>query len=409
MKFMDTIDVTEIRIGERHRKAFARIDTLAASIDSVGLLQPVVLDTDNRLVAGHRRLKAWQESERGRNEPIPYVVSATVDDTLKMLRAESDENTCREALAPSEAVALARSLEAEFKRLTDAEAKQRMSEAGCKSKRGKVGKNNGSTKNTTVKKQDNSKRTRARLAEAVGMSQTTLDNAAKVVDAATSDPETYAPILAAMDNTGNVSAAGRDMREVDREATRAEAARQIAAAPTLAEALGAAKFSTIVIDPPWDYGDTFDGDWGRGTCGRADHVYESMTIAELTEFPIGNYAADDAHIYLWITNRSLPKGVGLLEAWGFRYITCVTWCKPSFGMGNYFRGSTEHLLFGVRGSLPLNRKDAGTWFTAPRGPDGHSSKPDEAYDLIESCSPGPYLDIFSRRQREGWTCWGGQL
>ena len=96
----------------------------------------------------------------------------------------------------------------------------------------------------------------------------------------------------------------------------------------------------------------------------------------------------------------------LLERWGFRYVTALTWCKPSFGMGNYFRGSSEHVLFGVKGSQPLKRKDMGTWFQAPRGPLGHSSKPVEFYDLVESCSPGPYLEMFARSQRAGWSAWG---
>ena len=77
-------------------------------------------------------------------------------------------------------------------------------------------------------------------------------------------------------------------------------------------------------------------------------------------------------------------------------------------MGNYFRGQTEQVLFGVRGSLMLKRRDVGTAFHAPRGPNGHSSKPFEFYDLVESCSPGPYLEMFSRSARQDWTTWGQQ-
>lgn len=129
-----------------------------------------------------------------------------------------------------------------------------------------------------------------------------------------------------------------------------------------------------------------------------------MSLGQLAAIHIP--AADNSHIYLWITNRSLPKGFTLLDAWGFRYVTCLTWVKPHYGMGNYFRGQTEHLLFGVRGSLQLMRRDVGTVIHAPRGNDDHSSKPVEAYDLIETCSPGPYLDMFSRQTRRGWFTWG---
>ncbi len=163
------------------------------------------------------------------------------------------------------------------------------------------------------------------------------------------------------------------------------------------------RFATLVIDPPWDWGDEGDAD----QFGRARPTYSTMSFAEIRDLPIAEMAEPNAHIYLWITNRSLPKGFALLEAWGFRYVTMLTWCKPHFGMGNYFRGSTEHVLFGVRGSLPLLRNDVGTWFTAPRG-ERHSAKPDSFYSLVETCSPGPWLEMFARSQRPGWQVWGAE-
>ena len=152
----------------------------------------------------------------------------------------------------------------------------------------------------------------------------------------------------------------RAEKEEKREEQRQENAEKIGELSTPLEAQGL--FQTIVIDPPWDWGD-------------------------------------------WVTNRSLPKAFRLIETWGFRYITCLTWVKPSFGMGNYFRGSTEQILFAVKGSQPLKRKDVGTHFEAPRG-NGHSAKPDEFYNLVESCSYGPYIDIFGRKERDGWSVWG---
>jgi len=163
-----------------------------------------------------------------------------------------------------------------------------------------------------------------------------------------------------------------------------------------------AQFATIVMDPPWDWGDEGDVD----QLGRSRPTYGTMPLAEIQSLPIPALSDEDCHLYLWITNRSLPKGFGLLEQWGFRYITCITWVKPSFGMGNYFRGSTEQVLFGVKGSQPLKRKDAATHFLADRGVKGHSSKPLEFYELVETCSPGPYLEMFSRHGRDGWTMWG---
>lgn len=165
-----------------------------------------------------------------------------------------------------------------------------------------------------------------------------------------------------------------------------------------------ARYATIVMDPPWDWGDEGDVD----QLGRARPTYGTMGIDELLAMPVADWADEDCHLYLWITNRSLPKGFRLLERWGFRYVTCLTWCKPSIGMGNYFRGSTEQVLFGVKGSQPLRRKDVGTWFAAPRG-GRHSAKPTEFMDLVESCSPGPYLEVFARSERDGWTSAGAEV
>lgn len=163
-------------------------------------------------------------------------------------------------------------------------------------------------------------------------------------------------------------------------------------------------FPTIVLDPPWDWGDEGDAD----QLGRARPTYDTMPLAEIRALPVADLAEPNAHIYLWITNRSLPKGFDLLDAWGFRYITTLTWCKPSIGMGNYYRGSTEQVLFGVRGSLSLLRRDVGTWFAAPRGA-RHSAKPDAFYQMVETCSPGPWLEMFARARRPGWQAWGAEI
>ena len=196
--------------------------------------------------------------------------------------------------------------------------------------------------------------------------------------------------------------AARAEREQARELQRQENAAKVANVSDPRKLLKEGRFSTIVIDPPWDLSD--EGDVNQ--LGRAKQNYASLSFDDLLLLPVDVLSDADSHLYLWITNRSLPKGFRLLDAWGFRYVTCLTWVKPSFGIGNYFRGQTEHVLFGVRGSQGLRRKDVGTVLQAPRGPDGHSSKPDELYELIESCSPGPYLEMFGRRVREHWTCWG---
>lgn len=191
----------------------------------------------------------------------------------------------------------------------------------------------------------------------------------------------------------------REEREARREEERKDNAEKVERLSTPLDAVGL--FQTIVIDPPWDWGD--EGDVNQ--FGRAKPDYFTMPIEKIEALPVGKIADDNCHLYLWVTNRSLPKAFRLIDAWGFRYVTCLTWCKPSFGMGNYFRGSTEQVLFCVKGSQPIKRHDVGTWFWAERG-DRHSAKPDEFYKIVESCSYGPYIDVFGRDGREGWVVWG---
>lgn len=191
-------------------------------------------------------------------------------------------------------------------------------------------------------------------------------------------------------------------KEHRRDKTREQNREMVKRAPRLAAV--DEQFGAIVLDPPWDWGDEGDAD----QLGRARPTYATMPLEEIAAQPIDALAADNAHLYLWITNRSLPKGFALLDRWGFRYVTALTWVKPSFGMGNYFRGSTEHVLFGVRGSQPLLRADVGTHFQAPRPPK-HSQKPNEFYELVESCSPGPWLEWPARQQRDGWVVSGAEV
>ena len=161
-------------------------------------------------------------------------------------------------------------------------------------------------------------------------------------------------------------------------------------------------YTTVVIDPPWQYDN-------QGTRGAANDHYPTMTLDELRDLTVP--AADSAHLYLWTTNAFLRDAFDLVDAWEFDYKATLVWVKPQIGMGNYFRISHELVLFGVRGGLKTLRRDASSWFEAPRGK--HSAKPDAFYELVETCSPGPYLDMFNRDggkmfSRTGWDGWGNE-
>jgi N6-adenosine-specific RNA methylase IME4 len=239
--------------------------------------------------------------------------------------------------------------------------------------------------------------TAAKLAKEHAVSEPTVKRAAKFYEEVERTPE----LKKAVEEGRPVLQVKRELKEKAREQRREENRQKVAKVDSPEKTVEKAKFATIVIDPPWDWGD--EGDVNQ--MGRAKPDYSTMSIDQLAALPVGAMADEDCHLYLWITNRSLPKGFRLIDSWGFRYITAITWVKPHFGMGNYFRGQTEHVLFAVKGSQPLKRKDLGTVFSAPRGK-GHSGKPSEFYDLVESASPGPYLELFSRSERSDWVAWG---
>ena len=157
------------------------------------------------------------------------------------------------------------------------------------------------------------------------------------------------------------------------------------------------QFTTIVSDPPWQYDN-------RSTRNAAAKHYETLTVEDLCDLPVEANATEDAHLYLWTTNAFLRDAFAVMEAWGFTYKAHLVWVKPQMGMGNYFRISHEHVLFGVRGKLPTQTKNTMSWFQADRT--RHSAKPEAFLDLVENSSPGPYLDMFSRARRFGWTSWG---
>lgn len=157
------------------------------------------------------------------------------------------------------------------------------------------------------------------------------------------------------------------------------------------------RFKTILIDPPWDYE-------SLSLAGRGQPEYAVMTIEKLKEIPVSTYAEENCHLYLWTTNNFLYEALKLGEYWGFQYKTILTWIKPSMGLGSYFRNSTEQLLFFVKGKLNTRTENTLTHFEAPRGK--HSEKPEVSYQIIENNSYPNYLELFGRKEREGWEVWG---
>lgn len=165
-------------------------------------------------------------------------------------------------------------------------------------------------------------------------------------------------------------------------------------------------FRVITADPPWRFGDKLPGK-GRG----AEKHYQTMSIAELVDLPLPA-TADDAWLFMWRVSAMGAEAYELMYAWGFQPKTEIVWekltktGKAHFGMGRYVRASHETCIIGVRGKpKPLSRS-VRSRFAAPIG--RHSEKPEAFYDLVEQLSDGPYVELFARRQRPGWTCLGNE-
>lgn len=185
------------------------------------------------------------------------------------------------------------------------------------------------------------------------------------------------------------------------------------AAASLLRTHSGQRFKTILADPPWQ----FQNRTGKmAPEHRRLNRYGTMTLEEILALPVAQLANEPAHLYLWVPNALLPEGLAVLKSWGFHYKSNIVWHKirkdggpDGRGVGFYFRNVTELLLFGVRGknarTLAPGRSQVNFIATRKRE---HSRKPDEIYDIVESCSSGPFLELFARGTRKGWKTWGDQ-
>nr|WP_308914824.1 MT-A70 family methyltransferase [Jannaschia sp. LMIT008] len=181
----------------------------------------------------------------------------------------------------------------------------------------------------------------------------------------------------------------------------------------LRDFLAGQRFQTVMADPPWRF-------TNRTGKVAPEHKrlarYPTMELDDICALPVADHVTEPAHCYMWVPNALLPDGLRVLDAWGFAYKSNIVWHKirkdgesDGRGVGFYFRNVTELLLFGVRGknarTLAPGRRQVNLIASRKRE---HSRKPDEQYEVIESCSPGPYLELFGRGRRDGWTVWGNQ-
>lgn len=372
-----TVAIDRIVVGVRYRRELGDLSGLVRSIRELGLLHPIVVTPDLRLVAGARRLAAVREL--GWAE-VPVTVVESLDEALPLLLAERDENVERKELLPTEKVALGRRLR-DFEK---AEATERQREAGRLVGSGQEA--HGKFPQASLGA------VRDKLGEATGTTGRTLVKADAVVTAAEESPERFGPLAAEMDRTGRVDGVFRKL-QVQRQAD------AIGAEPP---PLPTGPFRVIVVDPPWAY-ENRPGDPSH----RAGSPYPDMTLDEIKALPVRALAADDAILWLWTTNAHLRAAFDVVEAWGFTHKTILTWAKPHMGTGDWLRGRTEHCIMAVRGRPVVTLTNQSTLLEGPLRE--HSRKPDSFYALVESLCPGSKVELFAREAREGWVAHGSEV
>ena len=351
--------IDQIQVGFRYRKDLGDLRSLADSISEVGLLHPVVVTPEGRLIAGQRRLEAclllgWKD------------VPVTVVDLYQAARGEAHENFVRKDLLPSEIVALKRAIEPLERRA----ARERQGSRTDLCLPATVAECQGAA--------------RDKIARYLGVGRTTIDRAEAVVEAAEEDPEEYGHLVEQMDRSGKVAGAYRRLI-VTKQAKELEA--EPAPLPT-------GPFQVIVADPPWRY------ESGNNL------PYPTMGIEEIMGLAASDIAEEDAILWLWTTNAHLRMAFDVVKSWGFEYKTLLTWVKDRMGTGEWLRGQTEHCLLATRGKPVFIHGNHTTVLKALRRE--HSRKPEEFYILVEATCPGSKVELFARQARAGWQAFGNQ-
>ena len=385
-------DPRVVIVGERHRKEYGNLAALARSInDRGGLIHPIAITPQNALIAGERRLKAWQLPEcRFHDRPIPV----SVIDIDSIVAGESDENDpeLRKAFTPSEAVAVARALRPRV----EAEAKERQRQHGGTAPGRRASKHCAQVAPSVAAEKG---RTAARIAKATGKCTRTLEKAAAIVDAAEADPNRFGPLVEAMDRTGRVNGPYKRLRNI-------VAADKIKREPQGLPMNG--PYRAGLVDPPWaSEPDESEKDHGA----RGYYPYPTMTPEQIAALPVPSILHADASVWLWITNFHLLRGdhLTITRAWGLTPVALFTWVKRNWGHGQRARGATEHLIQLVRGNVLCLGGDTKTWFDG-EGRE-HSQKPNEVYAIIEKLSPSArYFELFSRSDpRDNWDRHGNEV
>lgn len=369
------IPIDQVWVAERFRGKVGNLSSLKGSIESVGMLQPIVVRADMGIVIGVRRLEACREL--GWVEIEATVVSDWEADRLE--QAEIEENTIREDFQLSDLVGIARYLEG--KAQEEAKARQ-----GARTDLGEEH----SGKLPESERGDS----RDLVVAGLPISATSMRKARAVVEAHEEDIEKYGWAQDEMDRTGKIDNVYKRLMDLKyREEIEANP-------PVYPEG----KYGILLVDPPWQY------DFAASSTRAIENQYATMSLEELGELPVGDWCLDDGVLYMWVT---APKGKDahwLLEQWGFEYKTNIVWVKDRIGMGYYARNQHELVYIATRGKprVPDAPSRQSSVFDGERMK--HSEKPRLHGMLSEQYPQVPKLEMFARQvarpRDDDWSFWG---
>lgn len=417
---MDT-RLDQIKIGSRARKDLGDIGLLAESIQQLGLLQPIGIDQNYRLVFGERRYRAFEKLGR---ETIP----ARIVHVDSLLQAEHAENEIRKDFTASERVAIAKAVEEEIGnrrgRRTDLKAQglgdllptelpENFPEVSGKETRQIAAEKAGFGNETTYRQAKRvTEEATPELIDAMDQGEIAISTAA-ILTKATPEEQRQAAAYPSMAvsiakatkiKEREIKEAAKQQKQAVSEEKKQARINDINAQAALisesAPEIPAGPFHVISIDPPWPYGTEYDPH-GR----RAANPYPEMSLEDIAGLEIP--AADDCVLWLWTTHKFMRHSFSLLDKWGFRDVAILTWVKDRMGLGAWLRSQTEYCIMAVRGSPPVQLSNQTTVIHGPLRE--HSRKPDAFYDLVNGLCVGAKLDYFSREKREGWAQVGNTL
>lgn len=394
----------EIRVGlvkaeNRFRKDYGNIETLKKSIQEIGLLQPIVVDENYKLVCGGRRLRAFQELG------IEKIPARTVN-LEHLILGEYTENEVRKDFTVSERVEILKAVEETLSGrrggdTSTGEQRNVQNFAQCKGKKSleiaaeKAGFGNKETARQAKKVVDEGA---PELVQAMDEGRLKPSVAVDLLE----KPKPEQVLLASKEKEKEAKLAAKDIRAEKARARRTERIEKIAEISKGNADLKTEKsYPVIYADPPWRY------DYAETENRQIENHYPTMSIDEICQMDVP--ANNDAVLFLWTTAPKLTEGLRVVESWGFTYRSCAIWDKQTMGMGYYFRVQHEILLIATKGSLPTPEPANRPRSVIQIKKESHSAKPHEIAEMIEAMYPElPKLELFCRSPREGWDVWGNQ-